>query len=170
MMEERKNIITFMKEPVTLLGKGVNVGDKAENFKAINKDMSEFNLSELKGKNILISVVPSIDTPVCEEQTKIFNKEASELKNIHLITISCDLPFAQANFCAAKGIENLTMLSDYRFHDFGEKYGFLIKELMLLARGIVIIDKDGVIRYVEYVPEVTNLPDFDKALEAAKAL
>lgn len=170
MMEERKYIITFMKEPVTLLGKGVNVGDKAENFKAINKDMSEFNLSELKGKNILISVVPSIDTPVCEEQTKIFNKEASELKNIHLITISCDLPFAQANFCAAKGIENLTMLSDYRFHDFGEKYGFLIKELMLLARGIVIIDKDGVIRYVEYVPEVTNLPDFDKALEAAKAL
>lgn len=170
MMEERKNIITFMNEPVTLLGKGVNVGDKAEDFKAIKKDMSEFDLSELKGKNILISVVPSIDTPVCEEQTKIFNKEASELKNIHLITISCDLPFAQANFCAAKGIENLTMLSDYRFHDFGEKYGFLIKELMLLARGIVIIDKDGVVQYVEYVPEVTNLPDFDKALEAAKAL
>lgn len=170
MMEERKNIITFMNEPVTLLGKGVNVGDKAEDFKAIKKDMSEFDLSELKGKNILISVVPSIDTPVCEEQTKIFNKEASELKNIHLITISCDLPFAQANFCAAKGIENLTMLSDYRFHDFGEKYGFLIKELMLLARGIVIIDKDGVVQYVEYVPEVTNLPNFDKALEAAKAL
>ncbi|MCI6609983.1 MAG: thiol peroxidase [Ezakiella sp.] len=169
-MEERKNIITFMNEPVTLLGKGVNVGDKAEDFKAIKKDMSEFDLSELKGKNILISVVPSIDTPVCEEQTKIFNKEASELKNIHLITISCDLPFAQANFCAAKGIENLTMLSDYRFHDFGEKYGFLIKELMLLARGIVIIDKDGVVQYVEYVPEVTNLPNFDKALEAAKAL
>ena len=169
-MEERKGAITFMKNPMTLIGPEVKVGDKATDFEATNKDLSDFCLCELKGKNVVISVVPSIDTPVCEEQTKIFNKEASELKDVVILTISCDLPFAQANFCAAKGIDNLIMLSDYKAHDFGTKYGFLIKELMLLARGVVIIDKEGVVKYVEYVPEATNLPDFDKALEALKSL
>lgn len=167
-MEERKGAITFQKAPMTLIGPEVKVGDKAECFTATKKDLSEFSLCELKGKTVLISVVPSIDTPVCEEQTKTFNKEASNLKDTVILTISCDLPFAQSNFCAAKGIDNLIMLSDYKAHDFGTKYGFLIKELMLLTRGIVVIDKEGIVQYVEYVPEATNLPDFDKALEALK--
>ena len=165
---KRFDAIKFQGEPMTLVGPEVKVGDKATDFTAVKSDMSEFKLSDLEGKRVVISVVPSIDTPVCEEQTKTFNKEASELKDLVILTISCDLPFAQSRFCAAKGIDNLIMLSDYKDHDFGTKYGFLIEELQLLARGVVIIDKDGCVEYVEYVPEATNLPDFDKAMEVLK--
>ncbi|WP_099951254.1 thiol peroxidase [Ezakiella peruensis] len=165
---KRFDAIKFQGEPMTLVGPEVKVGDKATDFTAVKSDMSEFKLSDLEGKRVVISVVPSIDTPVCEEQTKTFNKEASELKDLVILTISCDLPFAQSRFCAAKGIDNLIMLSDYKDHDFGTKYGFLIEELGLLARGVVIIDKEGCVEYVEYVPEATNLPDFDKAMEVLK--
>lgn len=165
---KRFDAIKFQGEPMTLVGPEVKVGDKATDFTAVKSDMSEFKLSDLEGKRVVISVVPSIDTPVCEEQTKTFNKEASELKDLVILTISCDLPFAQSRFCAAKGIDNLIMLSDYKGHDFGTKYGFLIEELQLLARGVVIIDKEGCVEYVEYVPEATNLPDFDKAMKVLK--
>lgn len=170
MMEKRDAAITFSGKPLALIGTEVKVGDKAPEFKALKKNLSEFSLSELKGKKVIISAVPSVDTGVCELQTKRFNQEADKLENTVVITISCDLPFAQGRFCAAEGIKSLVMLSDHRDLDFAHKYGFEMEGLRLLARGIVIIDEEGVVRYVEYVPEVTNHPDYDKALEAVKAL
>lgn len=121
-------------------------------------------------KEKLISVVPSIDTGVCEFQTKEFNKKASEFDNTILFTISCDLPFAQSRFCAAEGIDNLIVLSDHKDLDFGLKYGFVMEEFRLLNRGIVILDENNEVKYVEYVKENTNHPDYDKAIEALKSL
>jgi len=168
-MERRTNVVTFAGAPAVLLGTEVKVGDIAPDFKAIKGDLSEFHLSELRGKTVLISVVPSIDTDVCEAQTKRFNLEMDKLADTVILTISTDLPFAQSRFCAAKGIENLIMLSDYRDLDFAHKYGFELEGMRLLSRGIVGIDKEGVIRYVEYVPEVANHPDYEKALAAVKS-
>ena len=167
-MERRTNIVTFAGAPAVLLGAEVKVGDKAPDFKAIKGDLSEFHLSDLKGKNVLISVVPSIDTEVCEAQTKRFNTEMDKLGDIVILTISADLPFAQKRFCAAEGIKNLIMLSDYRDLDFAHKYGFELEGMRLLSRGVVGIDKEGIVRYVEYVSEVANHPDYDKVLEAIK--
>lgn len=163
--------ITFGNNPVTLVGNEVKVGDKAPEFKAVKNDLSEYNLADDLGKVIIISVVPSIDTGVCSIQTQTFNKEASELdEGIKLITISLDLPFAQGRFCGAHGIENHDLVSDYKDREFGQKYGYLIDELKLLARGVVIIDKEGKIAYKEIVPEVTHEVNFEKALEEAKKL
>ena len=118
-----------------------------------------------------MSIFPSIDTGVCATQTRTFNKRASELSgDVSILTISKDLPFALGRFCAAEGINNLITTSDYKFSEFGLKYGFLIKENRLLARGVVVVDKDGVIRYVEYVPDIIQEPDYDKAIEAIKGL
>lgn len=124
----------------------------------------------LRWKEKLISVVPSIDTGVCEFQTKEFNKKASEFDNTIIFTISCDLPFAQSRFCAAEGIDNLLVLSDHKDLDFGLKYGFVMEEFRLLNRGIVILDENNEVKYVEYVKENTNHPDYDKAIEALKSL
>lgn len=168
-MEKRDNVVTFAGNPIVLVGTEAKVGQMAPDFVAVKGDLSEFHLSELKGKNVLISVVPSVDTGVCEAQTRRFNEEASKLDGTVIITISVDLPFAQGRFCAAEGIENLIMLSDYRHLDFAHKYGFELEGLRLLSRGIVGIDKEGVIRYVEYTPEVTSHPDYDKAIEAVKS-
>lgn len=163
--------ITFANNPVNLLGKEVKVGDKAPDFTATKNDMTEYRLADDLGKVVIISVVPSIDTGVCSMQTERFNKEASQLdENIKLLTISLDLPFAQQRFCGAKGIDNHDLLSDYKEREFGMEYGFLIDELKLLARGVVIVGKDGKIAYKEIVPEVTHEVDFDKALEEAKKL
>lgn len=163
--------ITFANDPVTLLGKEVKVGDKAPDFTATKNDMSEYRLADDLGKVVIISVVPSIDTGVCSMQTERFNKEASQLdESIKLLTISLDLPFAQQRFCGAKGIDNHDLLSDYKEREFGMEYGFLIDELKLLARGVVIVDKEGKVAYKEIVPEVTHEVDFDKALEEAKKL
>lgn len=169
-MNERKGIITFGGDPVTLIGEETKVGSKAPEFKALKNDLSEFSLDEVKGKVVIISSVPSIDTPVCELQTKRFNEEAAKLDDAVVLTLSCDLPFAQSRFCAADGIDKVIVLSDHRDLDFGTKYGLVIKELRLLARAITIIDKDGTIKYQEIVSEVTNHPDYDKALEEAKKL
>lgn len=168
-MQKRDQVATFAGNPVVLVGNEVKVGQPAPEFIALKEDLNEFSLAELKGKNVLISVVPSVDTGVCEAQTRRFNEEASKLENTVIITISVDLPFAQKRFCAAEGIENLIMLSDYRHLDFAHKYGFELEGLRLLSRGIVGIDKEGIVRYVEYTPEVTNHPDYDKALTAVKA-
>ena len=163
--------ITFAKNPVNLLGQEVKVGDEAPLFTATKNDMSNYLLSDDIGKVIIISIVPSIDTGVCSLQTKKFNKEASELADdIKLITISLDLPFAQERFCGANGIDNHELVSDYKEREFGNKYGYLIDELKLLARGVIIIDKEGKIAYKEIVSEVTNEVDFDRALEEAKKL
>jgi thiol peroxidase len=160
--------ITFNKEPMTLLGTELGVGDKAPNFTVLANDLSEKTLQDYEGRIKLISVVPSIDTGVCAKQTKRFNEEADKLDNVHVLTISMDLPFAQKRWCAAEGIKKLDLLSDHRDADFGNKYGTLIKELRLNTRAIFVVDENDKIVHVEYVPEVTEHPDYDAALNAAK--
>lgn len=163
--------ITFAGDKVTLIGKQVEVGQKAPAFKATKNDLSEFNSEDLKGKVVVYSIAPSLDTSVCAIQAKKFNHDALDLSDdVVIVTITEDLPFAQKRFCANEDIKNLEMLSDYKEREFGEKYGFLMDEHKLLARGVVVVDKEGEIAYVEYVPEVTNEVDFDAALEAVKEL
>lgn len=166
----KRNVTTFFGNAITLLGNEVKVGDKAPAFTCLKGDLSPYTLEDSKGTVRLISVVPSVDTGVCELQTKRFNQEAAALGDVTVITVSCDLPFAQARFCGAEGIDKAVVVSDHKDTDFGLNYGFLIEEFRLLNRGIVVIDKDDVVRYVEYVSENTNHPDYDKAIEAAKAL
>ena len=163
--------ITFGGNKVTLEGKEIKVGDLAPSFKAVNKDLSDFNSEDLKGKIVVYSVAPSIDTPVCALQATTFNEEATKLSDdVKIVTVTVDLPFAQERFCSVKGIDNADIVSDYRYKEFGQKFGFMMEELQLLARGVVIVDRDGKVAYVEYVPEVTNDVNFDKALEEVKKL
>lgn len=170
MVKERNSGITFAGDQVTILGEEIRVGDKAPNFVGIKPDMTEYSLADAGDKVKIISVVPSMDTPVCELQTINFNEMASKLDNVQIITVSVDLPFAQQRFCGAKGIDDIVTISDHRDLDFGLKYGFVIKGLRLLARGIIVLDKDNTVRYVEYVPEVTTHPDYEMAVEEAKKL
>lgn len=160
--------VTFHQDPVTLLGNDISVGDHAPNFTVLSNDLKEVTLDDYKGKVKLIAAVPSVDTGVCSDETKRFNEEADKLDNVHVLTISMDLPFAQGRWCAASGVKNLDTLSDHRDADFGEKYGALIKELRLLTRAVFVVDSNNKVTYVEYVSEVTDFPDFDKALKAAK--
>src|SRR5690625_6632479 len=132
--------ITFKEEPVTLLGEEIKAGDQAPDFTVLSNDLKEVSLNDYKGKVKLISTVPSLDTGVCSQETKRFNEEADKLDNVHILTVSMDLPFAQTRWCAAEGIKNLDTLSDHRDADVGEKYGVLIKELRLLARAIFVVD------------------------------
>jgi thiol peroxidase len=161
--------VTFKGNPVTLVGNEVKVGDTAPDFKVLANDLSEVTLADTKGYVRLISVVPSIDTGVCDAQTRRFNEEAAKLENVKVLTISVDLPFAQKRWCGANGIENVQTLSDHRDVSFGQAYGVLIKELRLLARAVFVIDSNDKVTYVEYVPEVTNHPNYEAAIEAAKA-
>lgn len=160
--------ITFKEEPVTLLGEEIKAGDQAPDFTVLSNDLKEVSLDDYKGKVKLISTVPSLDTGVCSQETKRFNEEADKLDNVQILTVSMDLPFAQTRWCAAEGIKNLDTLSDHRDADVGEKYGVLIKELRLLARAIFVVDSNNKVTYVEYVNEVSNHPDYDKALAAVK--
>jgi thioredoxin-dependent peroxiredoxin len=161
--------ITFKGNPVTLVGNEVKVGDTAPDFKVLANDLSEVTLADTKGHVRLISVIPSIDTGVCDAQTRRFNEEAAKLENVKVLTISVDLPFAQKRWCGANGIENVQTLSDHRDVSFGQAYGVLIKELRLLARAVFVIDSNDKVTYVEYVPEATNHPNYEAAIEAAKA-
>ncbi|MBM7597700.1 thiol peroxidase [Virgibacillus halotolerans] len=160
--------VTFQQEPVTLLGQEIKVGDQAPDFTVLSNDLKEVTPADYKGKVRLIASVPSIDTGVCSEETKRFNEEADKIDNVHVLTISMDLPFAQQRWCAANGVKNLDTLSDHRDASFGENYGVLIKELRLLARAIFVVDANDKVTYVEYVDEVTNHPDYEAALSAAK--
>jgi thiol peroxidase len=171
-MKERKDLITFGGNPVTLVGEEIKVGDKAPDFKATKQDLSVFDFyKETEGKIVIISAVPSLDTGVCELQTIRFNEEATSLSSdVLIVTISVDLPFAQKRFCGANGIENIVVVSDHKDLDFAEKYGFILKEFRLLERGTIVIDKDKTVRYVEYVEEVTNHPDYEKPLQIVKEL
>ncbi|KXO16615.1 thiol peroxidase [Peptoniphilus sp. GNH] len=163
--------VTFGGNPVKLIGEEIKVGANVPDFELTKRDLSPLTNKDLKGKIVIYSIVPSIDTGVCSLQTRTFNERASELSDdVLILTVSEDLPFAQARFCAAEGIENADIASDYKTNDFGKKFGFLIDGLMLLARGIVVADRDGKVRYVEYVPEVTHEVNFDKAIEEAKKL
>lgn len=159
--------ITFKGNPVTLLGQDVKVGDQAPSFTALAKDLSEKTLDDYKGVR-LISVVPSLDTGVCDAQTRKFNEEVEKLDDASVITISVDLPFAQKRWCGDAGLESAITLSDHRDLSFGEAYGTAIKEMRLLARAVFVVDSNNEVTYVEYVNEATDHPDYDAALEAAK--
>ena len=152
--------VKFGGNPVNLIGTQVKVGDKAPSFELVKNDLSAFKSDELNGKVVIYSVVPSIDTEVCSLQTKFFNKKVTELSDdVVVLTISEDLPFAQGRFCAAEGIDRVIVASDYQKREFGEKYGFMMEGLMLLARGIVVVDKTGVIKHVEpYLSSPSSTP------------
>ncbi|SFA57709.1 thiol peroxidase (atypical 2-Cys peroxiredoxin) [Anoxybacillus pushchinoensis] len=160
--------VTFKGNPVTLVGNEVKVGDAAPNFTVLANDLSPVTLDDTKGFVRLISVVPSIDTGVCDAQTRRFNEEAGSIEGVKVLTISVDLPFAQKRWCAANGLENVVTLSDHRDVSFGQAYGVLIQELRLLARAVFVVDRNDRVTYVEYVSEATNHPNYEAAIEAAK--
>ena len=163
--------ITFQGNPLTLIGTAVHKGDKAPEFTVLGNDMKPVTLSDFKGKTLIISSVPSLDTPVCDAETRRFNKEASGFKGIvDILTVSMDLPFAQARWCGAAGIDSVQTASDHRDASFGNAYGVLIKELRLLARKVFIIDKEGVVRYEQLVKEVAEEPDYEAILKALKEI
>jgi thiol peroxidase len=171
MANERTGAATLKGNPITLLGPELKAGDKAPNF-TVNKSLVETaSLTDFAGKVKLISVVPSIDTGVCDAQTRRFNEEAAKLgDNVVVLTISNDLPMAQGRWCGAAGVDKVVMLSDYKNVSFGDAYGVHIKELRLLMRSTFVIDQNDNITYVEYLKEMTEHPDYEAALNAAKAL
>lgn len=166
---ERTGIITFKGNGLTLVGQPVAVGDKAPDFVVLDKTLAPVTLGSSAGRTRIISVTPSLDTPVCDAQLRRFNEAAAALgDDVVVLNVSMDLPFAIARFCNAAGIDRVITASDHRDASFGLAYGVLIKELRLLARSVFVIGKDDVVKYVEIVPEVTSSPDFDKALAAAR--
>jgi thiol peroxidase len=169
MPKQRKGVVTKNGEPLTLLGPAKKVDDEAPGFKAVDKDYNKVDLKEFKGKVIIIAAVPSVDTKVCGLETRKFNEDASQLSDVVLITISHDLPFALSRFCAAEGINNIHVWSDHVYMEFGVKYGVLIKESILLARSVFVIDKKGKISYIQIVPDLSSEPDYQAALDAARA-
>jgi len=170
-MQERTGIITFKGNPMTLLGLGLKVGDKAPDFRVVDTALAPVTLASSSGKLRIISAVPSLDTPVCDTETRRFNQEAAGLPDsVAVLTISLDLPFAQKRWCGAAGIDRVQTLSDYQERSFGQAYGVLIKELKLLARCIFVVDSQDTIRYIQQVPEVTHEPDYAAVLAAVKAL
>ncbi|MDE7149227.1 MAG: thiol peroxidase [Bacteroidales bacterium] len=169
-MEERKGVVSMQGNALTLCGPELKVGATAPDFTVLDAALQPVRLSDFKGQIKVISTIPSIDTGVCAMQTRRFNQEAAELEGVAILTVSCDLPFALGRFCGAEGIDKVKTLSDHMATEFGLKYGFLIKELRLLNRGIIVLDRNDKVVYVEYVKENTDLPDFDAALAAVKAL
>ena len=164
---ERKGIITFKGTPLTLVGTELKSGDQAPDFTLLDNELNEVRLKDFRGKIKVISVTPSLDTPVCDMQARRFNEEAARLpEDVVVLNVSMDLPFTISRFCTTAGIDKVKTLSDHRDASFGTAYGVLIKELRLLTRSIVIIDKEDVIKYLEIVPEVTDQPDYDKAMQS----
>ncbi len=164
---ERSGVVTMKGGPVTLTGPEIKAGEKAPNFTAVANDLSESGLSAFEGKVRVILAVPSLDTPVCDMETRRFNEEAAKLgDDVKVLVLSTDLPFAQKRWCGAAGVENVVTLSDHRNVSFGESYGVLIKGLRLLARAVFVVDKDGTVRYVDLVKEITEEPDYEAALKA----
>jgi thiol peroxidase len=170
-MEERTGIVTMKGKPVTLLGPAVKVGQKAPDFEVVANDLSTVKLSSFAGKTCIIVSVQSLDTSVCDMETRKFNEKAGQLgSDVLVLTISMDLPFAQRRWCGAAGIKNVQTLSDHREASFGKAYGVLIKDLRLLARAVFVVDNKGVVRYVQIVPEIATEPDYDAAMKAVKEL
>lgn len=166
----RTGIVASAGKPLTLLGHEVAVGDRAPDFTVVDRTMKLVHLGDFAGKVRIITVFPSIDTQVCSMQVRTFNQEAAKLDNVQILAVSVDLPFALNRFCAAEGIDKVLTLSDYQTRDFGLKYGFLIDESRLLARGTVIVDQEGTVRYVEFVKDIGDQPDYDRAVAVAKEL
>ncbi|MFD2671131.1 thiol peroxidase [Marinicrinis sediminis] len=171
MAQERTGVATLKGNPITLVGPELKVGDQAPDFQ-LNKDlMTQVSLKDYEGKVKLISVVPSLDTGVCDQQTRRFNEEAANLgDNVAILTVSADLPFAQARWCGAAGVDKVVTLSDYKTNDFGKAYGVLIKELALDMRSIFVVDQNNVVQYVEYLSEMTEHPNYEAAIDATKKL
>jgi len=170
MATERPGGATLHGNEFTLIGDELKVGDKAPDFSVLSSDLSAVILDSYRGKVKVICAVPSLDTPTCDTEIRRFNQGAVGLDdNIAVLTISVDLPFAQGRWCGDAGVENVTALSDHRDTSFGEAYGALIKELRLLTRAVFVVDADNIIRHVEYVIEISGEPDYDKALNAARA-
>jgi len=170
-MNERTGLTAFQGNPLTLLGNAVKPGDDAPDAELLDNELSPVRLSTLKGKVAVLVAVPSLDTPVCDIEARRFNQEAAKLGDgVAVRVISMDLPFAQARWCGAHGIENVQTLSDHRDAAFGTAYGVLIKELRLLARAVFVVDRDGDVQYVQIVPEVTQEPDYEDVLRAVREL
>lgn len=162
---------TFIGKPVTVSAdKQVQVGEKARDFKLVAKDLTSNTLADFAGKKKVISVVPSIDTGICSTQTRTFNKELSEMDNTVVLTVSADLPFAQARWCGAEGLDNAIMLSDFYDNSFGKTYGLLMEEWHLLARAVLVLDETDTVTYVEYLDNINSDPDYQAAVDAVKAL
>lgn len=163
--------ITFKNEPIKVGGTSLKVGDSLPNFVLTGLDLSDVTPSNFAGKNLCISVVPSIDTPICDLQTSKFNATVGQLgDNVAVLTVSMDLPFAQKRWCAARDAHAVTMASDYKYHKFGQQFGVALDSLGLLARAVFVVNGAGKITYVEYVDEVTTEPNYDAATAALKAL
>ena len=167
---ERPGGTTLHGNPFTLVGPELKAGDRAPEFTAVGNDLKPVSLNDSAGKVRIISAVPSVDTPVCDTETRRFNVEAASLGDVLILTVSADLPFAQKRWCAAAGIDKVTLVSDHRDMSFGNAYGTTIKELRIESRAVFVVDQSGTLRYVEYVKEMSAEPDYAAALEAAKKL
>ena len=161
---------TFLGNPVTFTGSQLQVGEIAHDFSLITPALEKKSLADFAGKKKVLSIIPSIDTGICSMQTRHFNKTLSDLEDTVVLTVSVDLPFAQGKWCAAEGLDNAIMLSDYFDHSFGRDYALLINEWHLLARAVFVLDTDNTIRYVEYVDNINSEPNFEAAIAAAKEL
>ena len=167
---ERPEATTLKGKPLTLIGPELKAGDKAPDFEVVDNSLATVTLKQTGNSVRIMSVVPSLDTPVCDAQTKRFNDELAKLSGLEVFTVSMDLPFAQKRWCGAFGVDRVKMLSDHKNGSFGTSYGTLIKELRIESRAIFVVDKDNVIRHVEYVKEVADHPDYEAALKAARSL
>ena len=167
---ERPGATTLRGNPKTLVGPELHVGETAPDFKAVDSSLQDVNLAATAGSVRIFSVVPSLDTPVCDAQTKRFNEEAGKLPNVSIYTVSMDLPFAQKRWCGAYGVDNVKMISDHRDGSFGEHYGTLIKDLRIHSRAIFVVDKQNTLQHVEYVKEVGDHPNYESALAVARKL
>jgi len=171
MATERQGAVTLKGNPLTLVGDEVKVGDKAPDFTVFEGLGAPVTLGDLAGKVAVFNVVLSVDTPICDAQTRRFNEEAAGLgEDVEILTVSMDLPFRAKSYCEGAGIDRVKLVSDYRDASFGEAWGILIKEHRLLGRAIFVVDREGTVRYAEYVPEIAQHPDYDSALEAIKGL
>jgi thioredoxin-dependent peroxiredoxin len=170
MMKERAGLVTMKGNPIVLLGDEVKVGDVAPDFEVVDNSLAAVKFSSFRGKICVLSAVPSLDTPVCDMETRRFNSEAAQLSDdVEILTISMDLPFAQARWCGAAGVTRVKTLSDHRDAAFGSGYGVLIKGLRLLARAVFVVDRQGVVRYHELVKEIASEPDYAAVLAAVKS-
>jgi len=167
---ERPGATTMRGRPLTLVGPELKAGDKAPDFDAVNDSLQPINLQGTGDGVRIFSVLPSLDTPVCDAQTKRFNEEAAKLPGVQFYTVSMDLPFAQKRWCGAYGVDKVKMVSDHKSGSFGEQYGTLIKDLRIESRAIFVVDQNNTIKHAEYVMEVADHPNYDAALDAARSL
>ena len=170
-MQEALRTVTLQGNPLTLVGKEIRVGEPAPDFAVLDNDLNPVDLASFRGRVCIISSVPSLDTPVCDTETRRFNEEAAKLgDDVVVLTISTDLPFAQKRWCGAAGVSRVQTLSDHRDVSFGTAYGVLIQELRLLARAIFVVDREGTVRYTELVTEIADEPNYEEVLNAVKGL